>query len=187
MSAPRNRIKRHAIVRAGDLVPHEMNPRIHPEAQRAALQAMYDEIGFARSLLVYELPDSRLKLIDGHLRASFDPEQMVEVEVLDVNDAEARRLLLAIDPLVLLAQYEAQTLSELRALTEPESAAVRQIWEAVEAAGQAVGEAIEKAKHDANELAEQWLLLIECDDEAHQVELLQRFQSEGLRCRALLS
>ncbi len=188
MTAPRNRIKRHAVVRAGELVPHEMNPRIHPETQRAALRALYDEIGFARSLLAYELADGRLKLIDGHLRASFDPEQMVHVEVLDVDDAEARRLLLAIDPLALLAQYEAQTLAELRALAEPDSAAVRQIWEAVEAAGQCVGAAIEKAKRAVtNELPEQWLVLIECDNEANQVEMLQRFQAEGLRCRALLS
>src|SRR6185369_219678 len=95
----RNRIKRHVTVRAGELVPHELNPRVHPESQRAALLALYEEIGFARSLLAYELPDGRLKLIDGHLRASFDPEQQVEVEVLDVSDAEARKLLLAIDPL----------------------------------------------------------------------------------------
>ena len=30
----RNRIKRHVRVRAGDLVPHELNSRVHPEAQR---------------------------------------------------------------------------------------------------------------------------------------------------------
>src|SRR5438270_11033926 len=130
-----NRIKEHRKVRAGELIPHEMNFRRHPARQQAALRALYDEIGFARSLLAYELADGRLKLIDGHLRASFDPEQMVEVEVLDVDDAEARRLLLAIDPVALLAQYEAQTLAELRAMTEPDSAAIRQILEAVEAAG----------------------------------------------------
>src|SRR5205809_2662151 len=111
----RNRIKRHCRVRAGDLVPHEWNFRTHPELQRAALAALYEEVGFARSLLAYELSDGRLKLIDGHLRASMNPEQVVEVEVLDVNDAEARTLLLAIDPLAQLAEYEATTLSELRA------------------------------------------------------------------------
>ncbi len=186
MTAPRNRIKRHLVVRAGDLIPHEMNPRVHPESQRAALHALYDEIGFARSLLVYELSDGRLKLIDGHLRASLDPEQMIDVEVLDVDDGEARRLLLAIDPLALLAQYEAQTLSELRAMAD--SAATRQIWEAVEAAGQSVGAAVEKAKRETmSDIPEQWMVLIECDNEAHQIALLQRFQKEELRCRALLS
>ena len=33
----RNRIKAHRRVRAGDLVPHEWNFRLHPDAQRAAL------------------------------------------------------------------------------------------------------------------------------------------------------
>jgi len=55
----RNRIKAHRRVRAGDLVPHEWNFRVHPELQRAALQALYERIGFARSLLAYELPDGR--------------------------------------------------------------------------------------------------------------------------------
>src|SRR5262249_36362890 len=70
---PRNRIKAHVRLKARDLVPHELNPRDHPDAQRDALQALYDEIGFARSLLGYEVhtPDGvRIKLIDGHLRAS---------------------------------------------------------------------------------------------------------------------
>src|SRR5262245_60040176 len=111
---PRNRIKRHIRIRAGELVPHELNPRTHPEAQKEALLALYEEIGFARSLLASELPDGRLKLIDGHLRAGLDPEQIVEVEVLDVSDAEARHLLLGIDPLALLAQYQADKLTELR-------------------------------------------------------------------------
>src|SRR5260370_41800578 len=95
---PRTRIKRHFRVRAGDLVPHELNPRLHPDAQRAALAALYAEIGFARSLLAYELPDGRLKLIDGHLRRDMGPAMEVEVEVLAVDAAGARGRLLARDP-----------------------------------------------------------------------------------------
>ena len=95
----RNRIKTHRRVRAAELVPLEWNFRLHPGAQKAALAAIYDEVGFARSLLAYELPDGRLKLIDGHLRRDLDPDMEVDVEVLDVNDAEARALLLSIDPL----------------------------------------------------------------------------------------
>src|ERR687886_1405404 len=104
----RNRIKGHRRVRAGDLVPHEWNFRLHPELQRRALEALYREVGFARSLLAYELPDGRLKLIDGHLRRQLDPDAEVEVEVLDVSDEEARALLLSIDPLASLAQTQAQ-------------------------------------------------------------------------------
>ena len=86
----RNRIKEHRRVRAGDLVPHEQNWRNHPDSQKEALKALYAEVGFARSLLVYELPDGRLKLIDGHLRRELDPDMLVDVEVLNVDDDEAR-------------------------------------------------------------------------------------------------
>src|SRR5207253_6014033 len=113
----RNRIKCHRRVRAGDLVPHELNFRLHPEHQKAALQALYAEVGFARSLLAYELPDGRLKLLDGHLRRDLDPDMEVDVEVLDVNDDEARALLLSIDPLAALAQTQEQLRDRLRELT----------------------------------------------------------------------
>ena len=43
----RNRIQRHVRVRAGDLVPHELNPRRHSDAQRQTLAELYREIGFA--------------------------------------------------------------------------------------------------------------------------------------------
>src|SRR5258708_38462947 len=108
----RNRIVRHVRVRAGDLVPHELNPRRHPAVQRQALLDLYGEVGFARSLLAYALPDGRLKLIDGHLRQQLDPDMEVDVEVLDVSDDEARKLLLSIDPLSALAQNDPTTLAE---------------------------------------------------------------------------
>src|ERR671924_300730 len=130
----RNRIKGHRRVRAGDLVPHEFNFRLHPEEQRAALQALYREVGFARSLLAYELPDGRLKLLDGHLRRDLDPDMEVDVEVLDVNDAEARALLLSIDPLAALAQTQEQLHARLQELTPVESEELRAAWEAAASA-----------------------------------------------------
>src|SRR5262245_8286152 len=120
MPEVRNRIKGHRRVRSGRLGMHEMNPRRALEMQRARLAALYEEIGFARSLLAYELPDGRLKLIDGHLRAGMDPEHEVDVEVLDVNDAEARALLLSIDPLAQLADYDGGVLETLRQQTPTE-------------------------------------------------------------------
>src|SRR5438094_56973 len=100
----KSRIIRHVKVKAKKLVPHELNFRTHPDAQQAALQALYDGIGFARSLLAYELPDGRLKLIDGHLRQVVTPEEEVDVEVLDVNDEEARQG--PLDPVAQLAQTD---------------------------------------------------------------------------------
>lgn len=178
----KNRILRHVRVRAGDLVPHELNPRVHSTAQRQALKMLYEEIGFARSLLAYELADGRLKLIDGHLRASMDPDQDLEVEVLDVNDAEARALLLAIDPLAQLAGYDADTLERLRQITEQDSAAIQSLWETLEDAAQSTKKFLD-AKAPPSP-PEQYLLIISCANEEEQRTLLERFLEEGLQCQA---
>lgn len=184
MSTPKNRIVRHVRIRCGDLVPHELNPRVHTDAQRRALALLYEEIGFARSLLAYELPDGRLKLIDGHLRASMDADHEVDVEVLDVNDAEARALLLAIDPLAQLAGYADDTLQQLLQIAEQDSAAVKSLWQTLQDAS---GKTTKKLSESAQRLPEQFLILIECDSEDQQTELLERFQSEGLRAQAKIS
>jgi hypothetical protein len=180
----RNRIKGHRRVRAGDLLRHELNFRLHPDSQKAALQALYREVGFARSLLAYELPDGRLKLIDGHLRRDLHPDMEVEVEVLDVTEEEARTLLLSIDPLAALAAIDEPIHARLLELAPSESEALQALWRATEEAEQEA-----KAFLDAQTTAagEQFLVVVECRDEEHQRELLERFQSEGLSCRALLS
>src|SRR5437763_1903794 len=159
----KNRIKAHRRVRAGDLVPHELNPRVHTDAQRAALQGLYDEIGFARSLLAYELPDGRLKLIDGHLRRDLTPDETVEVEILDVSDAEARALLLAIDPLAELAGYDERLLQDLRERTEQDSAAVKSLWQTLADQDR---KAREKLRRDhGGETEPRFFVLVACADE----------------------
>lgn len=186
MSAPiRNRIKDHRRVRAGDLVPHEWNFREHPDMQRAALEALYREVGFARSLLAYELPDGRLKLIDGHLRRDMDPDMEVEVEILDVTDAEARALLLSIDPLAALAETQRALFERLAAITPIDSAELQAVWQA--AAARAVDSAPPADSPESTLGPAQFHVLITCSDEAEQVQLLQRFAGEGLECRALVA
>ena len=182
----RNRIVNHVRIRAGDLVPHELNPRVHADAQRRALRLLYDEIGFARSLLAYPLPDGRLKLIDGHLRASLTPDEEVDVEVLDVTDAEARALLLAIDPLAQLAGYESDTLDRLRTMAEADSAAVKSLWQTLQEASEQTRRRLQRLREE-DELPPQFFVLIQCDDEQHQRDLLARFQAEGLTCQAKLA
>jgi hypothetical protein len=184
-SGIRNRIKGHRRVRAGDLVPHEWNYRLHPDGQKDALRALYQEVGFARSLLAYELPDGRLKLIDGHLRREIDPDMEVEVEILDVTEAEARELLLSIDPLVGLGQMQEQLYERLRQTTPARQPELEALWE--EAARRSVEKLERDRKRVEQAIPEQYLVLVTCRDEQQQVELLERFQGEGLECKALLS
>ena len=180
----RNRIKEHRRVRAGDLVPHEFNWRQHPNHQREALLALYAEVGFARSLLAYQLPDGRLKLIDGHLRRDLDPDMEVDVEILDVSDDEARKLLLSIDPLVGLAETDRDVVARLQEVTETDSAVLAELWQSVARGTAAAKDTLAEAERAP---VEQFLVLVQCRDEAHQRELLDRFQAEGLAFRALVS
>jgi len=142
--------------------------------------AVYDDFGFARSLLAYELPEGRLKLLDGPLRHNLDPNMEVEVEILDVTEDEARTQLLSIDRLAALAETQTQLHQRLLEPTPTPSPDLEAAWQAAEAAMEA------KPAWDMDAVPEQYLLLT-CRDEQHQVGLLQPFQGEGLPCKALLS
>jgi hypothetical protein len=110
----------------------------------------------------------------------------VEVEILDVTDAEARALLLSIDPLADLAEQQEQIHQRLMDLTPTDSQDLQLLWqEAQQSMDAALAEKPPRAPAPAFE--EQYLLLITCRDETHQVELLQRFHVEALPCKALLS
>jgi len=177
----RNRIVEHVQVRAGDLVPHPDNFRQHPASQRHALEASYEEVGFARSLLGYRLTDGRLQLIDGHLRRNIDPEMIVTVEVLDVSAAEARQLLLTIDPLAGLATTDQEVLARLTASTSTDSEVLNDLWQALGKSQKFAEQALPAA-----ELPEHFMILVECRDEEQQLALLDQFGADGLTCRPLI-
>jgi len=180
----RNRIKDHRLVRAGDLVPHPLNWRNHPQEQQQTLRDLYATIGFARSLLAYELPDGRLQLIDGHLRRDLTPDECVVVEVLDVTDEEARTLMLSLDPLAALATADASALAELRSITETDSAYLQKLWDGLIDTPTPEEESPFPPEPD---VPEQYLILVTCADETEQLQLLAEFQEAGHICKPLTS
>jgi hypothetical protein len=197
-----NRIKGHRRVKASDLIPNEGNIRVHNDAQRDALKALYEEIGFARSLLAYETQDGKLKLIDGHLRQSLDPDMEVEVEILDVTDDEAKRLLLSIDPLAQLADFDSEAVERLKAQVSSPSDALNNLWNSIANAQEAVKATLANANAQAQAKAKeqertrsradpkpisQYLVIVECKDEKAQIDLLMQLRREGQTCRAVLS
>ncbi len=116
----RDRITELRHIRAGDLLPNPRNWRTHPEAQSAALAASLDEVGIAGALIGYETPDG-IQLIDGHLRQEQDPDQEWPVLVLDVDEAEADKLLATLDPLAAMAGADAGVLDDLLKSIETDS------------------------------------------------------------------
>jgi len=123
----RDRIKELRRVRARDLIPHEKNWRIHTKAQAAALRGLLSEIGYADALLARELPDGRLQLVDGHLRAETTPSAMVPVLILDVTEEEADKILLTLDPLAAMAESDSERLQALLNNVRTDSPAVQEL------------------------------------------------------------
>ncbi len=109
----RDRIRELRRVRARDLLPNPKNWRRHPKAQAAALRGLLDEVGYADALLVRELPDGKLMLIDGHLRAEITPDDLVPVLILNVTSEEADKLLLTLDPLAAMAESNTERITAL--------------------------------------------------------------------------
>ena len=120
----RDRIVGLRRVRADKLLPNPKNWRRHPKAQGEALKGLLQEIGYADALLARETPDG-LMLIDGHLRAETTPKTEVPVLVLDLDEAEADKLLLTLDPLAAMAEMDGAATQALLEGVQTESDGVR--------------------------------------------------------------
>lgn len=123
----RDRIKELRRVRASDLIPHEKNWRVHTKAQTAALRGLLSEIGYADALLARELPDGKLQLVDGHLRAETTPSAMVPVLILDVTEEESDKILLTLDPLAAMAESDSERLQALLNSVRTDNPAVEEL------------------------------------------------------------
>jgi hypothetical protein len=111
----RDRVRELRRIPASELRPNPKNWRTHPPAQQNALRGVLAEVGYADALLAREAEDGGLVLIDGHLRAETTPDAVVPVLVLDVDEAEADKVLATLDPLAAMAEADA---GKLRTILE---------------------------------------------------------------------
>jgi hypothetical protein len=184
----RDRIRELRRVKAADLRPNPRNWRVHPPKQQDALRGVLAEVGYADALLAREMPDGSLMLVDGHLRAETTPDAIVPVLVLDVNEAEADKILLTHDPLAGMATVSDERLRTLLASVETESGAVRELMAALKEEMNAACAAVDlKSPADRPEVAigESYQIVVECRDEVDQKSLFARMRAEGYRCRVL--
>jgi DNA modification methylase len=125
----RNRIREVRRVRFGDVQAHPLNFRRHPKHQRAALEGVVADVGFATVPLAYhsERNGGALTWLDGHLRSEAFPAYEGDVGVLDVNDAEAALLLATLDPIAALATADATQLEALLQTVNTGEAAVQEL------------------------------------------------------------
>jgi hypothetical protein len=113
LPAIRDRVKDFRRVKASELRANAKNWRRHPEGQRSALSAMLQDVGLVDALMVREMPDGKLYLIDGHLRADIAGDTDVPVLVVDLTDEETAKVLATFDPLGGLAVTDSAALTAL--------------------------------------------------------------------------
>ena len=186
----RNRIKELRWVRAGDVRANPRNWRSHPSFQRQALRAVLDEVGFADALVARELSDGSLELIDGHLRAEMLPDDKLPVLVLDVDEAEADKLLASLDPLASLARCNTAAVTALVSRLHSESAELQSVFDHL-ASGEPLAQLAATPEETApisppdTQVVNSFQIIVECRDEAYQRCLYERLAGEGYSCRVL--
>ncbi|MCX5661078.1 MAG: hypothetical protein NTW19_15430 [Planctomycetota bacterium] len=184
-----DRIKELRRVPASSLRGNPRNWRAHPREQQRALRGLLREVGYAGALLARELPDGGLELIDGHLRASTTPNQLVPVLVLDVTEAEAATLLATHDPLAAMAEADLPKLEDLlKEISSGEKAVNDLLADLAKQAG--IHDPDEAAinvdaKAEAVALPRVRQVLADCRDEAEQKQVHDWLKERGIRCRVL--
>ncbi len=148
------------------------------------MRGVLSEIGYADALLARELSDGSLQLLDGHLRAELTPESLVPVLVLDVNDEEALKLLVTLDPLAAEAETDQQLLRGLLDDVHTDSEALAALLASLAEENPLEAELDQAAPADPI-VPESFQVVVLCDDEEQQREVYERMKSEGFKCRVL--
>lgn len=102
-------------MRVGDILPHPMNPKIHPEHQMAPLRGLLETVGKLDDLKAYrsERAGGALVFFDGHGRQALDIDAEWDVDIYDLSDAEADLAVATFDPIGWQAEQSRAKLDEL--------------------------------------------------------------------------
>lgn len=151
MNQFRERVIEQKIMRAAELTDNGGNWRLHPSVQRETLEGVLTEIGKVKSLTAYfsERSGGKLILIDGHLRRALDPDEEWRVDITDLTDAEADKLLLVLDPIAAMAEMDKQRVLALTDVVNTDDIAMRELLRKMELEARRVEDEDDEAA-DAN-------------------------------------
>lgn len=176
----RDRVVELRRVPAGSLLHNPKNWRTHPKAQREVLKGLYSELGFVDPIIARKLPTGELMILDGHLRREeLDAGQDVPVVVVDLSEEEAAKFLATADPLTQLAGQDDSKLIALLDDFNSDNAAIQKM----------LGDLVKLPKEEPGPITfdQKFEVLVTCEDEAQQAQLLERLLQEGFKCRSLIS
>lgn len=184
----RSRRVKSGQIRAGELIPHPDNPKVHPQKQRDAVAGSISDLGQIAPILINI---NNNYLVDGHERAwqalQEGEDTLVDADWVDLSEDEHRRALLILDAVGQLFQYDRDNLDALlRDVNTDDNRLSAMLSELAKTNG--------LIPYDKDSVVETnviggllYKVILDCDSELHQSELLERFASEGLKCQALIS
>ena len=174
---------------------HERNYNKHSDAQIADLRESLRQFGQVRSIVVQAHKHAkRFTIVAGEgisTAARLEGFKELRADVIPASWSKARVLayLAADNELARHGDPDQDQLAAIvRDVMEAEGEALAQL-----AAGEkrALDALLKRANGNENtpppNLKEQWMILIECENETEQADLLERFSQEGMKCRALIS
>ncbi len=170
------------MIAISKLKPWGNNPRKNDAAVGRVAESIR-KFGFANPILARK---ENFEIISGHTRlaaAKLLGLKEVPVRLLDLNEHDAHLLALADNKLGEIAEWDDDLLGALlkdMSIGEASFAG----WDPDEL-GKFVSLESDLAPSEEM-LDEKFMIVIECQSEEEQVTLLERFQDEGLKCRALI-
>lgn len=186
----KNRIVRSGRVDPNTLLEHPDNWRAHPDHQKAAMKGALVEIGWVDSVKVSERSN---RILNGHMRVAIAikaGQKSVPVDWIDCPDeASEDRILATYDPIGQLAVKDIDSYRLIQRRAGIKDDALRALVEheaELDLAGSASGG---EGDPDTSpvDVPDVWGVVVECQDEQQQAQLLEMLTEEGYTCRALLS
>lgn len=168
-----------------ELKPWSDNPRQNEAAIEPVIASM-KRFGFGAPILARK---SDREIIAGHTRLKAALKlgfREVPVRFLDLDPADAHLLALADNKLGELAEWDDGKVAEILSRYGLDDAALAG-WEEDEI--DKLAKSFEDEHADASSRLDgvRFQIVVECEGETQQTELLTRFESEGLTCRPLMS
>jgi len=194
----RNRIVRYGEAAPDSLLANEENWRIHPLAQQQGLTSVLEVVGVVQNILVnlrtsQEWPEGKRgveTLIDGHARVGLAlsaNEPSIPITYVDLTPNEEAIVLATLDPITAMAVTDKEMLSQVMQDVHSDDERLQQLIASI-AEQNGIGTNLDTSDKDERlNITERFEIVIDCEDETTQVELLERFEGEGLKCRALVS
>lgn len=168
-----------------ELEEHPSNWRTHGEAQLKSLEEAIAEVGWAGAVLLNERTS---KILDGHARKKVAIEsgvKQVPVLIGKWTEEQEKLILSTFDPIGAEAGIDRTRLDALLGQVQTAKPGIQGLLDKLRQKKSAGRQVTFTAK--SPEIKEQFNIVIECETEAEQAELLERLTAEGVTCRSLIS